>query len=112
MNTTIYCLCSNLLAACAICIPIYYVIFRRRFWHPAFVSWLSLVASQQFAVLGSSSSDTTTVGLTLFTGWLLTVPYCGILVLIRILLLRFSLLPSKYGDQDASIVNSSHRPVK
>ena len=101
MNTTFYDLCSNLLAASAICFPIYYVIFRRRFWFPAFVSWLLLVTSQQFAVLGSSSSDTTTVGLTLFSGWLLTVPFCGILFLFRIFLLRFSLLPSKVEDKDA-----------
>ncbi|MEO5912874.1 MAG: hypothetical protein ABIS50_01485 [Luteolibacter sp.] len=113
MNTTFFGLCSVLLLASAIGIPIYYVIFRRRFWFPAFVSWLLLVGSQQFAVLssthglspdGSISTDTTTVGLTLFTGWLLSIPFCGILLLIRILLCRFGLLPTKVDERDAVVV--------
>jgi hypothetical protein len=83
-----------LLTALAIGIPIYFVIFRRRFWFAALVSWILLVASQQFAVLASPSSDTTTVGLTLFTGWLLSILFCGLLLLIRLFLNRVGLLPA------------------
>jgi hypothetical protein len=82
---TLYGSFSILLTALAIGIPIYFVIFRRRFWFAALVSWILLVASQQFAVLASPSSDTTTVGLTLFTGWLLSI---------RLFLNRVGLLPA------------------
>lgn len=92
---------SALLTALAIGSPIYFVIFRRRFWFAALISWLLLVASQQFAVLASPSTDTTTVGLTLFSGWLLSVPFCGFLLLVRICLIRIGFLPASAFGRNA-----------
>jgi hypothetical protein len=97
---TLYGYISILLTALAIGVPIYLVIFRRRFWFAALISWLLLVVSQQFAVLSSLSTDTTTVGLTLFSGWLLSVPFCGLLLLIRLLLNRIGLLPALTSGRD------------
>lgn len=97
---TLYGYLSTLLTALAVGVPIYFVIFRRRFWFAALVSWGLLVVSQQFAVLASPSTDTTTVGLTLFSGWLLSIPFCGLLLLIRLFLNRIGLLPARTCRRD------------
>jgi hypothetical protein len=97
---TLYDYISILLTALAIGVPVYLVICRRRFWFAALISWLLLVVSQQFAVLASPSTDTTTVGMILFSGWLLSVPFCGLLLLIRLLLERIGLLPALTSSRD------------
>ena len=74
------------------------------------VPWFFIVAESHFSVhyrlnllgrgLVDSASDTTSIGLTMFSGWILALPYCGILVLIRKLLKRFGVVQETGGEQD------------
>ena len=82
--------------------PFYFVVFRGRFWLAFFAAWFFMVAESHFSVhyrlnllhrgLVASAPDTTNIGLTMFSGWILALLYCGILVLIRRLFRRTSLI--------------------
>ncbi len=109
---TLYGYLSTLLTALAVGLPIYFVIFRRRFWFAALASWGLLVVSQHFAVLASPSTDTTTVGLTLFSGWLLSIPFCGLVLLIRLFLNRIGLLPARISRRDLLAAGRDERQAQ
>jgi len=96
--------------------PIFYVVFRRRFAFAFFITWFLMVATQQAAVAHSHAlyyqgllkglpADPTSVGLTVFSGWLLAYPYCGVLYLIRLLLVRFGFLSSEIKGITSSKVD-------
>lgn len=92
-------------------IPGYLVIRKRRFWYGVFTSWFFLVAGTYFSTwhqlnyladnLIETQSDATGVGLTMFSGWILAIPYCAILLLIRIVLSHFGIVKPIDGEQDA-----------
>ncbi|MDQ8192670.1 hypothetical protein [Roseibacillus persicicus] len=77
-----------------IILPVYLVFFRRRFWFGFFAMWFFLVAGSSFSIyhglylleLGfvESAADTTEIGLTVFSGWILSLFYCGILLIGRL----------------------------
>jgi len=79
------------LFAVTLAYPIYLVGWRNRFWFAFFVTWGLLVANQVIVTYGdrAGASDATEVGLTLFAGWLLALPFCLLLKLIRVLANRF-----------------------
>ena len=96
---------TYLFAILVVVAPIYYVIFRNRFMFAFFTCWFFMIVTQQAAVshsytlyehglLKGSPTDTTTVGLTVFSGWILAYPYCGLLFLIRLYLVRSGFLSS------------------
>ena len=90
--------------------PIYLVVFRGRFWFGFFAAWFFMVVESHFSVhyrlnlldrgLVDSASDTTSIGLTMFSGWILALPCCVILVLIHKLLKRFGVVQETGGEQD------------
>ena len=95
-------------------LPIYLITFKDRFWYPFFLAWSLMVAGQALAVSyemilydhaltppPSRPSDTTTVGLTLFGGWLIVLPYCFILKVIRDVLRYLNVLPLQEGEPAA-----------
>ena len=71
--------------------PVYLVCWKNRFWFAFFLTWGLLIATQILASYGDTggSSDTTEVGLTLFSGWLIALPYCLVLKLISFIFRRF-----------------------
>ena len=89
-----------------------------------FVAWFLMVVAQQFAVVhssqlydqglladGASPTQTTTVGLTVFSGWLLALPYCGVLLLVRLLLERIGVFsPDSTGSSAADGLDSHPEP--
>ena len=87
--------------------PIYLIIFRNRFWSAFFAAWFFIVAEAHFSVyhglieldrgLVTSASDTTSIGLTMFSGWLVSLPYCAILVLVRKILRATGVIGSEGG---------------
>jgi hypothetical protein len=63
--------------------PVYLVCWQGRFWFAFFATWAFLVGMSAI-----DPSDTPVVGLTLFGGWLLALPFCLVLKGIRFLALR------------------------
>ena len=102
-------LCFGLMVA----VPIYLLVFRGRFWFAFFAAWFFMIAESHFSVhyrlnlldrgLVDSASDTTSIGLMMFSGWILALPYCGILVLIRKLLKRSGVVQETGGEQDEDV---------
>lgn len=92
--------------------PIYLVVVRGRFWFAFFAAWFFMVAASHCSVyygrelldqgLVASASDTTTIGLTMISGWVLALPYCGVLILVRILLRRAGFIQRTCGAQDGA----------
>jgi len=87
--------CLTCLFAATLAYPIYLVCWKNRFWFAFFVTWGLLVANQAISVYAdhTESSDTTEIGLTLLSGWLLALPFCLVLKLIRWVTSRFHRTP-------------------
>jgi hypothetical protein len=80
--------CSAYVCAIAMIVwPAWLIWRQRRFWSAFFYGWFLMVIGQWFAVEAGRGlpnwSDSTTVGLTLFSGWMIVLPYCGLIELVR-----------------------------
>ena len=90
-------------------VPFYLVVFRRRVGFAFLAGWFFIVAESHFSVhyrlnlyergLIPSASDTTSIGLTMFTGWMVAAPYCCVLLLVRVFLERLGLIGNSGGEQ-------------
>lgn len=84
---------------CLAILPSYLIFAKGRFWSAFFLTWALLVICQEVDVHLPRSGghdeppDTTSVGLTLFTGWILALPYCVILNLLNKLYRRLTMQP-------------------
>jgi hypothetical protein len=93
--------------------PAYLVVLKRRFWFAIVICWLLLVVGEQFSVsyalsehASELSPDTTNVGIMMFFGWIVALPYCAFLLLIRFILNKIQLIRSEpnkgKAEQDAA----------
>ncbi len=102
--------------ALALSVPVYFVVFRSRFWVGAFAAWFFLCSAESYSLdrqwalfdgsffpAGSPPADYTNIGIFAILGWFLVLLYCLILLLIRWILKRYDLIRPRKNEPGKAI---------